>query len=210
MTSVCTQIMRDLSAFVDGELDTDRARQIDRHMASCSGCSTELRRLERLRDLVIMADPASSAPTVNLEASVVRRIRTVRVGPSMLRWQLATAAMVCIAVGVGVIIGMGLNDESPQMVGDLPQGIGNTRVQWRGSSTIGDDDVDMMFATLGQIESGDIDAIIAVLMPAGTADSELTNQALWYESPVEELIDTLTGIESEELRGELYNYAIQG
>ncbi len=208
--NICSQIIRDLSAFLDGELDTDRARQIDLHLADCAGCSTELRRLERLRDLVILADPASAAPAVDLEAHVMRRIRTVRVGPSMLRWRLATAAMVCIAVGVGVIIGMALNGKSPQMVRGLPPDIGPARLQWRGSSTIGYDDVDVMFATLGQIESGDIDAIIAVLVPAGTAGSELVSEVLWYESPVDELIDTLTGMESEELRGELYSYAMQG
>ena len=210
MTNTCSQLIHDLSAYLDGELDAGRARQIDLHLAGCSGCSAELGRLERLRDLVVLADPASAAPAVNLEARVMRRIRTVRVGPSMLRWQLATAAMVCVAVGVGVIIGMTLNAGPPQVVSDLTPGIRDDRLQWRGPSTIGNDDIGIMFATLGQIDSGDIDAIIEGLVPAGAGDSERANQSLWYEYPVDEFIDTLTGTESEQLRGELYDYAIQG
>jgi len=214
VTKLCEHVMQDLSGYLDGELHTDRVRRIEQHLAECSDCTVELRRLERLRDLVILSDPAQSAHEVDVERHVMRRVRAERVGvpigPSTLRWRLATAAMVCIAVAVGVIIGMALNDESPQIARDVPSDIGVAPLQWSGLPAIGNDDVDLMFGALGRIESGDVDRIIAVLVPAGIGDSELVNKALWYELPMEELVETLTGAESTELRGELCNDAIQG
>jgi len=215
VTKLCEHVMRDLSGFLDGELYAGRVRRIEQHLAAgCSDCTSELRRLECLRDLVILSDPAYAAPEVDVERHVMRRVRAERVGspigPSMLRWWLATAAMVCIAVAVGVIVGMALNGESPQMVSGMAPSGTDAGVELRGLPTIGDDDVDMIIRALGRIQSGDADTIIAVLMPAEIGDSELVNEALWYESPVDELVETLTGMERTELRGELNDYAIQG
>jgi len=214
MTKLCEHVMRDLSGYLDGELHADRVRRIEQHLAECSDCTVERRRLERLRDLVILSDPAQAAHEVDVERHVMRRVRAERVGRpiglSMLRWRLATAAMVCIAVAVGVIIGMTLNGEPPQIARIPQSNIQNAQLQWSRLPSVGNDDADMILRALGRIESGDVDTIIAVLVPAETGDSGLVNEALWYESSVDELVDTLTGTESTELRGKLYDYAIQG
>ena len=215
MTKLCEHVMRDLSGFLDGELYAGRVRRIEQHLAAgCSDCTSELRRLECLRDLVILSDPAYAAPEVDVERHVMRRVRAESVGPpigaSMLQWRLATAAMVCAAIVVGVIIGMTFDGSQQQMTRGLSPDGTYAGVELRGSPTIGDDDVDMIIRALGRIQSGDADTIIAVLMPAEIGDSELVNEALWYESPVDELVETLTRMESTELRGELYDYAIQG
>ncbi len=203
MTNTCDQVREDLTAYVDDELGADRAAYVGRHCAECTVCGDELRRLERIRELVVSADPALAAPTVDLEPHVLRRIRAesgVRNAlPLLVRWRFATvAAAVCAALVVGVFIGMGLeNAGQPRQPGTPP-------VMVTGDMT---DPWEWLVSTAA---NGDVDVIIGVLAPAETGDSELVDEALWYGSSVDELVERLTVPESEDLREELYAYAIQG
>jgi len=203
MKRKCRQVTRNLSAYFDSELRADRARLIERHLAECRECSVELHRLEKLRHLVISADPASTVPEVDVERNVLRRIRSVYparlVRPLAARWGLATAAAVCAAVILGVVVGISLNGQPRHDV----------RYQMVGVA--GEIDDPSEWLTLVGGDDSEVELIVDTLLPfEQVADSDWLEQELWLESPVDELVETLTSSQVDDLREELYNYAIQG
>lgn len=48
MTPSCEQFADDLSAYIDGELETDRAAQVEQHVAACDACRSTVESLRRV------------------------------------------------------------------------------------------------------------------------------------------------------------------
>jgi len=204
MKQYCRRISSHLSAYIDRELPGRRAAEIEAHLAQCGECRTELRRIERVRQLVTAADPAAAAPVVDLETRVLRRIRTDAVGnrsvwPFGARWRLATVAVGCVAVVLGLAVGTALHRTAQPIRHDYPP-----------VDITGEMDHVSEWLALAAADDEDVELIITMLVPDEAGDSEISDELLWLESPVEELVETLTSTELEDLREELYDYAIQG
>ena len=45
----CREILRQLQAYLDGEIDAEQAWQVASHLASCDGCSTEAEYLRAIK-----------------------------------------------------------------------------------------------------------------------------------------------------------------
>jgi anti-sigma factor (TIGR02949 family) len=67
----CDEVLRDLEAFLDGELPTDRAGVIGDHLAECSPCLARGDFRRRLR--VIVSEKCR--PAVDLPPHLVDRVR---------------------------------------------------------------------------------------------------------------------------------------
>jgi anti-sigma factor (TIGR02949 family) len=67
----CDEVLRDLEAFLDGELPTDRAGVIGDHLAECSPCLARGDFRRRLRLIV----SEKCRPAVELPARLVDRVR---------------------------------------------------------------------------------------------------------------------------------------
>lgn len=97
-----------LNDYLDGELDTDVARSVERHLASCVSCRREL---QSLRELVARAAdlPRSIQPEKDLWSEIRGRIEDRAEGVTPLRrgrwsrwnpsrtWQVAAAAALLVA-----------------------------------------------------------------------------------------------------------------
>lgn len=59
----CDEIHTYLSAYIDKELSSDQARQVDEHVRSCTDCSAEYGELTRLRNTIKSSRIYASAPT---------------------------------------------------------------------------------------------------------------------------------------------------
>ncbi|HEY3329905.1 MAG TPA: zf-HC2 domain-containing protein [Capsulimonadaceae bacterium] len=64
-----------LSAFLDGKLDGDSMRQVDRHVASCSVCRMELEKLEQTKALLAGLRSTPSVPSDAFWADTYRAAR---------------------------------------------------------------------------------------------------------------------------------------
>lgn len=84
-----------LSARLDEELDLDTARTVDRHVASCTACATELDGLDRARGAV-RALPRMTAPAGVVDRLVDERHRADRRG----------VALASVAAGLVVVMGL--------------------------------------------------------------------------------------------------------
>jgi len=58
----CDQSEFFINGLVDGELDGEQAREVERHVASCSGCSETLSALRQIRDEIGIANLKDAAP----------------------------------------------------------------------------------------------------------------------------------------------------
>ncbi|WP_454853638.1 anti-sigma factor family protein [Promicromonospora soli] len=67
----CRQVARDLQAYLDGELDADRARPVAEHLADCRRCGLEASTYEAIR-VALAAIRARSGPVAD---DAVERLR---------------------------------------------------------------------------------------------------------------------------------------
>jgi hypothetical protein len=101
-----------MTAAVDGELVGRRRRALDRHLADCEACRTELQRSERLDELLGLL-PSEATMSAKLEQDTLRRVRIAAADdaeqPATSAWRrwigitvpaLAAAAVLAVAVGI--------------------------------------------------------------------------------------------------------------
>lgn len=81
---------RHLSEYLDGTLRGGSAKRVERHLAACSGCQTELAELRRTTELLHSLRGADDAP--DLSAAVLERIRAGEADPSALERLRSAAA----------------------------------------------------------------------------------------------------------------------
>lgn len=84
-----------LSAFLDGELDTQAQSDAEAHLAVCPSCRSELEAVSESSRL-LRSLPVVEPPTFVLAASNVRRLR-----PRRVRALVGAAAAAALIVGVG-------------------------------------------------------------------------------------------------------------
>jgi len=147
----CQKIQDNLSAYLDGELPAEDARQVERHVEECAVCRDLLRELRSVAD-VLGELPHESAPaglTEELQSQVERRLLLARGSedrelvsgadralarerPPAWPRVAAVAACLLLAVGVAVLLHDRLDRASP------PQGPGAPAVASADKATAGD------------------------------------------------------------------------
>lgn len=104
-----------IQAFLDGELGEDEAGAIDRHVASCGGCSEELERAKAVRG-ALSADAEASPLRPMWPAVKSRMYRESRPGFS-LSFGFATAVAAAAGLVIGISLGSrGMEPESDETV----------------------------------------------------------------------------------------------
>ena len=93
----CTLVERDLDAYLDRELDSERTKILSEHITACPACRRAVGERAAVSRL-IRAVPYYSAPQ-RLRASVVAQSARSGFGRRGLAW--ATAAVLVMSVGVG-------------------------------------------------------------------------------------------------------------
>jgi anti-sigma factor RsiW len=97
----CKQCAEDLTAFMDGELDSANADQVRSHLSACIPCSEELRSLRETAAFIESHDRALE-PRAGSWNLVQARITAVDQPPSgfwlFSRFKLATAALAIVLV----------------------------------------------------------------------------------------------------------------
>jgi len=105
----CERTAEEMSAYLDGELSEDLARQVEAHLDGCPACAGELRSLRHAATVVTANVPEIELrPEIwyNVHARVANRPASVR-GEGLLklifgrRW-LAVAATAVIALTIGI------------------------------------------------------------------------------------------------------------
>lgn len=124
--SLCNQIRVDLSARMDGEVDSVRSRELDEHLAGCADCrsyETSIRRVKR----AVRLQPAMEVP--DLTPRILEAIgREPRILPRREVWRTrARIALVAATVGALVMAGTSLRfGDRPvdsAVADDIPQQI---------------------------------------------------------------------------------------
>lgn len=109
-TSVCTRSREWVSLRLDGELSMLERRMLDRHLDRCPECRAFSERVAEISGL--MRESVLETPASAVDVTVFRRSRRVHATRTALRSAAAAAVVVC-AVGAGVALPVGEDDEVP-------------------------------------------------------------------------------------------------
>jgi anti-sigma-K factor RskA len=94
-----------LGSYLLGELTVEQEHELERHLAGCPGCRSELNRVLQSHDH--LRKLAASEPPPELKARVLERVRDETPARSDVRWWLwasAAAALLVVAVlGIGLL-----------------------------------------------------------------------------------------------------------
>jgi anti-sigma-K factor RskA len=77
----CAEVHPNLATFVLGGLEPEEAAEIQRHIASCADCQSELEELWSV-NRALDAAPPPAAPPAYLKGRILSRVRTERLSPS--------------------------------------------------------------------------------------------------------------------------------
>ena len=77
----CAEVHPNLAIFVLGGLEAEETAEIQRHLASCAGCQSELEELEKV-NRVLDAAPPPAAPPSYLKGEILSRVRAEQLSPS--------------------------------------------------------------------------------------------------------------------------------
>jgi anti-sigma-K factor RskA len=77
----CAEVHPNLAAFVLGGLEHEEAAEIQRHIASCTDCQSELQELRKV-NRALDAAPPPAAPPASLKGEILSRVRAERLSPS--------------------------------------------------------------------------------------------------------------------------------
>ena len=89
-----------LVTFLYGECETVERQRVEAHLAVCAACRAEIEALSGLRGR--LAGWAAPEPAPDFRVVPAAAAMTPRVSPAALGWALAAAAMLLLAIGVGV------------------------------------------------------------------------------------------------------------
>lgn len=106
----CKRIEELLDAYVSGELLVETAHDVERHLASCEGCSQRLRELEALRRLLRRAG-RSEPPPSGLEERI--RLRVGRQARRPRNFWLAAVAALFLAFAAGWTTSLAVTGHPP-------------------------------------------------------------------------------------------------
>jgi anti-sigma-K factor RskA len=77
----CAEVHPNLAAFVLGGLEAEETAEIQRHLASCAGCQSELEELEKVNRVLEVAPPPA-VPPAYLKGEILSRVRAEQLFPS--------------------------------------------------------------------------------------------------------------------------------
>ncbi|MEV6282804.1 zf-HC2 domain-containing protein [Kribbella sp. NPDC051770] len=112
----------DIDGYVDGELDTAGAEQVEQHLAGCESCREEVSALRELQSFLqeVPAEALLDGPPDDADLLLHRTLRQVRkesaaAGGGTGRGTVAAIAAVAAVAAVfgGVVIGRNTGDEQP-------------------------------------------------------------------------------------------------
>jgi anti-sigma-K factor RskA len=117
----------DIDGYVIGELDPEKVRVVEEHLARCPGCREEVRSLREVQRLLasVPLEAVLDGPPEDADLLLQRTLREVRSEESgttgrRTRWAAAAAAVVvAAALCVGVLVGWTMADP-PQVVSAAP------------------------------------------------------------------------------------------
>ncbi|PIR16458.1 MAG: hypothetical protein COV48_09725 [Elusimicrobia bacterium CG11_big_fil_rev_8_21_14_0_20_64_6] len=113
------QIQKQLSAWLDGELDSAASSEVSSHLASCAACEGEAARLRRLGTVLFRAAaPADPRSTESFVARVMSRVESESVAP----WERFAARILAPAFAVA-LAGLLLTISLPREDADAPLGV---------------------------------------------------------------------------------------
>lgn len=119
----CKDVKKHLSAYLDGELSEQRARQVRRHLADCPECADqrdELSWVNRLLDevpAVTVEDTFTAEVLEESTESVLARLRRSLWRP-VSRWAVAAALAIAIITGSGLAWHTEWSDPAPTRVAE--------------------------------------------------------------------------------------------
>ena len=110
----CDRVRKELSAYIDGEVSSQRRTAIENHLAGCSECEQHREHLSRLVESVREADRIEPSP--EFWAGTMRRIRAVAKLPATapaVATRLTPALVACVAVAIGVVAWIAVSTQGP-------------------------------------------------------------------------------------------------
>jgi hypothetical protein len=94
------RLRRDLSAYIDGELDAGERARLERHLAGCTACRGELEELRRTVQLLRMVPAVAPPRSFALPLSAAPAATTLRYSPLFFGLRNATAGLAAMLVAV--------------------------------------------------------------------------------------------------------------
>jgi anti-sigma-K factor RskA len=77
----CAEVHPNVAAFALGGLEAEETAEIQRHLASCAGCQSELEELEKVNRVLEVAPPPA-VPPAYLKGEILSRVRAEQLFPS--------------------------------------------------------------------------------------------------------------------------------
>jgi len=116
----CIYSENDIALFVEGDLASEKAGEVQEHLEFCAACSALVADLQQSQTAFksLRQDTVSAAALSSVRARVLSEIRESRVKPAWGRWIYATAYATAAAMFAAVI---GLGIASQMRTPSLPQ-----------------------------------------------------------------------------------------
>ena len=206
----CVRVRKELSAYIDGEVSSQRRAAIENHLAGCSDCEQYREHLSRIAQSVRKADQIEPSP--EFWSDTMRRIRTLVKLPAPApavtpRWALALAACLAAALFVAgwiVVSTQGPTDEEMftrvAIVAALDELL-NAETLDQGSEEILLKLDEKGLATLIDQSVYEELPVTVALSYSGEADTGIA---------VEEMVEALSSSEREQLRSALLEMVKEG
>jgi hypothetical protein len=110
----CDCVRKELSAYIDGEVSSQRRTAIENHLAGCSDCEQYREHLSRLVESVREADRIEPSP--EFRPATMRRIRALAKLPASapaVATRLTPALAACVVVAIGVVAWIVVSTQGP-------------------------------------------------------------------------------------------------
>lgn len=151
----CSDSLAGMDAYLDGDLDSPAARQLERHAAECEACGRRLRHARRVRTALarLPLEAASAGFTDRaIEQAVGHGSYAAQAGPR----RVAAALAAALVIGVGALIYTGLPVNGPGLSPERSLPTVSLRIEERRT-------VNLVFASDSALD----DVSLTVDLPAG-------------------------------------------
>jgi anti-sigma factor RsiW len=119
----CAECKLLMHALLDGELDAGHAREVERHLETCSSCAAQFQSYRRMQEAMSTAQLRFDAPAAlrrRIEAEIPGRASTPRaVNRRSMLQGFAMGSVLSGAIAASLVLGIFANNPDDRLLGDM-------------------------------------------------------------------------------------------
>lgn len=98
----CEEFEEVLSEYIEGDIEQERAEQVEIHLLNCPSCGATLRGVQQVR--LVLRSLGRQRPPACFESALASSLQEETVTGSRQRWSRSRSLGVVLAVGLGILL----------------------------------------------------------------------------------------------------------